>query len=185
VPLSSHLETFGTTGSDGSRKPKLTAVEQRQFVVSEDPNEELHAILGSCVSICLFDPVRRIGGMTHTVFPEIYANGEITILNEFELLFNALMKKGALRRNLEASAVGGAHLIQSSRTAGHDLGEITLQVLKAEDMEVKQVDLGGTQARRVRFYPTTGELVVRYVGEAKREEAPVKKAEDESDITLF
>ena len=177
--------TFSSLPGVGSGAPRLVAVEQRQFVVSDNPEEELSAILGSCVSICLHDPLRKVGGMTHTVFPESYASGGIAILNEFELLFNALMKRGATRSSLEASAVGGAHLIQSSRQAGYDLGDITLQVLKDEDMNVKQVDLGGTQARRVRFNPVTGALKVRYVGEAVQEEKPAKRVDEEPDISFF
>lgn len=183
--MSSNVQPKSMTVADGLRKPRLIAVEQRQFAVSDDPDAELSAILGSCVSICLHDPVNKVGGMTHTVFPTTYDNGEMTILNEFELLFNALMKRGSRRGDLQASVVGGANLIQSSRQAGHDLGEVTLQVLRAEEMKICEVDLGGSLARRVRFKPVQGNLIVRYIGEAVQDAPAKAPANGEPDISFF
>ena len=39
-----------------------------QLVVTKDAME-ITTILGSCVSVCLFDPIRRIAGMNHFLLP--------------------------------------------------------------------------------------------------------------------
>ena len=36
--------------------------------VSTEP-AVIYTVLGSCVAVCLFDPVRRIGGMNHILLP--------------------------------------------------------------------------------------------------------------------
>lgn len=52
-----------------SKKGRMTTVVQGEFRISDDPEEELSTILGSCVAVCLHDPAHRMGGMNHFLLP--------------------------------------------------------------------------------------------------------------------
>ena len=45
-------------------------VGQGEHHVTDDPSVMLTTILGSCVALCLRDPVTRVGGMNHFLLPE-------------------------------------------------------------------------------------------------------------------
>ena len=65
----------------------------------------ISTVLGSCVSVCLFDPVRKIGGMNHIFLPgnadyrEFNASARYGI-NAMELLINSMLSLSADRRRL-------------------------------------------------------------------------------------
>jgi len=43
----------------------MITVVQGDFAVSADPSAVMSTVLGSCVAMCLFDAVNRVGGMNH------------------------------------------------------------------------------------------------------------------------
>ena len=48
-----------------------------EFAVSANPDEVLTTIaLGSCVAVCLFDPVAKVGGMLHFLLPDSKLNAD-------------------------------------------------------------------------------------------------------------
>ena len=157
-------------------------VAQGKYAISSDPGVQFHALLGSCVSICLHDPARGIGGMTHTVYCDMSRLGAAVPLNEFERLYNAMVKHGTSRECLRASVIGGARLLCGRSDLGVDLGEVTLAVLRREGIVVEEIALGGRSARKVTFRPTTGELRVtaipdQPIGEERRSRPVVRGLE--------
>ena len=66
------------------------------FVDSEKP---LSTLLGSCVAVCLFDPVLKIGGINHFMLPDMgrskYGDVDSLLSGNFamEALLNALLVK--------------------------------------------------------------------------------------------
>ncbi|WP_308915122.1 hypothetical protein [Jannaschia sp. LMIT008] len=109
--------------------------------------------------------------MTHTVHADLTRLGAAVPLNDYERLFNALMKLGAQRTGLRAHVVGGAHVIAGRRKVGHDLADYVLAVLQREGIPLDTTDVGGFTARRCRFAPATGTLTV----------VPVRSLPDEAD----
>ena len=51
--------------ADGTRAIYMHA---GQFIVATEPTQ-ITTILGSCVAVCVWDPVARIGGMNHFMLP--------------------------------------------------------------------------------------------------------------------
>ncbi|MEG1028908.1 MAG: chemotaxis protein CheD, partial [Brevundimonas sp.] len=45
-------------------------VGQGEHLVTSDPDVVLSTVLGSCVAMCLRDPVAGVGGMNHFMLPE-------------------------------------------------------------------------------------------------------------------
>lgn len=125
--------------------------------VSADSDLMLSTVLGSCVAACLYDPVRRLGGMNHFLLPDDAGGRDISHASAaMERLVNSLIKQGALRSRLEAKLFGGSQMLAGLPDIGRRNGEAALAFLRGEGIPLRAHSLGGTQARRVRFWPATG-----------------------------
>lgn len=145
----------------GSAVPDRTiAVVQGEFRISQDPSEVLSTVLGSCVACCLHDPDRKLGGMNHFLLPNgAEANGDHSVrygLYAMEMLINALMKAGARKDRLQAKIFGGAKMMADLRDIGKGNAVFAKEFLGSEGIACIAESLGGTNARRVVFRPTTG-----------------------------
>ncbi|CAO3450281.1 Chemotaxis protein CheD [Azospirillum argentinense] len=140
-------------------------------VVSDDPNVVITTTLGSCIAACLFDPVAAIGGMNHFLLPD--HNGDrLSISSRYgsaamEQLINRLLAATGRRDRLRAKIFGGASVNGAPRSSG--IGqrnvEFVMEYLAAEGIPTMSWDVGGTAARAVRFYPTSGRTQRRLIGE--------------------
>ena len=157
--------------------------------MSDDPSMIFATLLGSCVSTCLFDPLAKVGGMNHMVLPNDSSNDPFDLMsqvNAMECLINALLKSGAVRSRLTAKVFGGARMIGSSAGVGAKNAEFVLSFLKDEGIPVEGQDLGGSQARRIRFKPTTGRAQLKLVTDRPVEPIPAPTdAAPDSGLELF
>lgn len=132
-------------------------VMQGEFCVTDAPDAVMTTVLGSCVSACLHDPVRAIGGMNHFLLPDHGASRDIRHASAaMERLVNGLIKQGARRDRLEAKLFGGSRMIAGLPDVGRRNGEAALSFLQSEGIRLAAQSLGGSAARRVRFWPASG-----------------------------
>jgi len=130
---------------------------QGEHAVSDEEDVILLTVLGSCVAACLYDPVRRIGGMNHFLLPEGRDAGDIRHASAaMERLVNSLLKCGAARERLRAKLFGGARMIPGLPDIGLRNGEAAQAFLRGERIPCEAADLGGAKGRRIRFWPATG-----------------------------
>lgn len=170
-----------------------TAVVQGEFRVSEDADELLGTVLGSCVAVCLHDPVRKIGGMNHFLLPfgqEEGTNRPVRYgLFAMEMLINALLKEGAKKTRLEAKLFGGAKISADLRDIGQANAVFAREYLATEGIQCLGESLGGNNARRVVFRPATGQarmLIVPLTNVAPADMLPRQpKAPRDAGIELF
>ncbi len=140
-----------------------------QYFASAGPTG-MATLLGSCVSTCLWDPQRRIGGMNHFMLPgdNGSAGSPVTRSARFgvhamELLINDMLKLGAERRRLAAKVFGGARVLQgfdSLDVGGRNCGFV-LEFLEVEGIPVLAQDLLGTYPRKLHFSPDTGKVLLK------------------------
>lgn len=128
----------------------------------------LVTVLGSCVSACIRDRVRGIGGMNHFMLAESQDRGELSASARYgvyamEILINHLLKLGASRQNLEAKLFGGGRVMAAlgSSMVGERNAEFALQFLKTEGIAVAAKDLLDVTPRKVYFFPYTGRVLVK------------------------
>lgn len=150
-----------TIGTESYTRDSLTYVHvvQGEYTVSDQRDVVLTTILGSCVSTCIWDPAARVGGMNHFLLPDGgSAQGQQFRygLYAMELLINGLLKMGANKNRLEAKLFGGAAMSGGLGNIGAANGAFALRFLADEGIRCVAQSLGGNQARRVRFTPTTG-----------------------------
>jgi chemotaxis protein CheD len=137
-------------------------------VVAGQGSMTLHTLLGSCVAVCLRDPVSGVGGMNHILVPSSTTDVCWTTrcgVQAMELLINEVMKLGADRRRLVAKAFGGANVLQGfqSPTVGELNASFVRQFLQDERIPLVAERLGGISAVTVCFYLDSGEVIVRSV----------------------
>jgi chemotaxis protein CheD len=80
-------------------------------------------------------------------------------VNAMEVLINALIKSGAQRHRLKAKAFGGARMVQGLSDIGAQNADFTVTFLAKEGIPLVTRSFGGTQARNLRFWPTTGKAL--------------------------
>ncbi|TFL16274.1 chemotaxis protein CheD [Jannaschia formosa] len=148
-------------------------VGQGQLAVSDDPAVEMVATLGSCISVCLWAPRFGCGGMNH-IFRSVSPGpmGDAAVVAEVERLVNALMRLGVPRSEMKARVTGGAQVLLRGRGHGLAIGEACLNYLTVEGFEIVGVSVGGERARRIRFHPVSGQLVVGLMAEIRTPDDP-------------
>ncbi len=138
--------------------------------VSDDREDMLVTVLGSCVSACIRDPAIGVGGMNHFMLPES-ADGEwgnhsasLRYGNfAMEQLINDILKRGGQRGRLEVKLFGGGRVLNNSNPIGDRNVEFVESYLRVEGLSVAARDLLGEYARRVHYFPVTGKVFVKHL----------------------
>jgi len=132
---------------------------------------EITTVLGSCVAVCLWDPVLRAGGMNHFMLPAYNGNGEPSDRYGDIAIRNLVMRMdslGSRRGNLRAKVYGGGNVLCSPVESGLQLiglknVTIAREVLSLEGVEVVSEQVGQMHGRKLRFNTHTGALNVEHI----------------------
>jgi chemotaxis protein CheD len=138
-------------------------------------HEAIVTVLGSCISACIRDPQRGIGGMNHFMLPADTTSGTSSWLDKatglatrygsyaMETLVNALLKMGASRSRLEVKLFGGGHVLNAGIDVGERNIEFAREWLHTEGFPIVAEDVGGNSPRRVVYFPSDGKVRVRHL----------------------
>lgn len=149
----------------------MTASESKYLypgmLFAEPGDYSVTTVLGSCVSVCLWDPSARAGGMNHYLLPLWNGDGLRTPKYgniAIPLLVEKLLQAGCLKANLKAKVFGGASVLES--TSGLlNVGERNIHFAESalEEARIPIIgkDVGGTTGRKLMFVTGTGDVYVR------------------------
>lgn len=138
----------------------LRTVVSGETCVSAEETLVISTVLGSCVSVCLFDPVAKIGGANHYFLSSGRGQNASYGAVAMELVINGLMRRGAERSRLRAKVFGGALMKSGLGDIGKENSKFALDYLQTERLPIVAMDLGGFWARRLHFHPATGKARV-------------------------
>lgn len=169
---------------------KLVYVVQGTYYVSAHPEVTMSTVLGSCISVCLFDPVAAIGGMNHFLLPAGRGteSGHIRFgVNAMEKLINELLKSGAAKQRLQAKLFGGARMSATLSDIGRQNAAFAHSFLANEGIPSTSESVGGTLARRVIFRPTTGQAKLLFVqnDEVELNEVPPPRPQPQAGAVVM
>jgi chemotaxis protein CheD len=124
----------------------------------------IDTVLGSCVSVCLFDKRLLRGGINHYLLP--LWNGDGLASPKYgniaiEKLFEKMMVQGSKREDLVAKIFGGSNQMNTSLDIGTRNIQIADQKLYEMDLKVVARNVGGTVGRKIRFNSGTGEVLLK------------------------
>lgn len=138
-----------------------------QLYAAGEPTE-IVTILGSCVSVCLYDAARGVGGANHFMLPgKASTPSPRYATNAVELLLEQLLALGARRSRLEAKLFGGASMLKLGTESSGDLGTRNIEAARVELAEkripIVSEDVGGTRGRKLVFSTADGTVLVKQV----------------------
>jgi len=125
----------------------------------------ISTLLGSCIAVCLYDPINKVAGMNHFLLASKRYAKEMPVsiteagrygIHAMELLINDLLKLGAERKNFRAKVFGGGSVIETNSNDNFMcVGEVNSRFIKdflsLEKIKVESMDVGGVQGRVIKF----------------------------------
>lgn len=192
---------------DQNREQVVAKILPGEFYMTQD-NVAIATTLGSCISACIWDEQRGIGGMNHFMLPltEKEAHevdwgqrgmaSDATRYGNFamEHLINMILKNGGLKVNLQAKVFGGGKVLKKMSDVGDRNISFVLKYLEDEGIPVESSDIGSIYPRKVLFEPMSGRAFVKTLDNlhndtiARRESdyrSSIDQGPVEGDVELF
>lgn len=141
-----------------------------EFYVSTQ-DEMVSTVLGSCVSACIHDVRRGIGGMNHFMLPEPLGERDdwsSTVgraarygSDAMEQMINVILRAGGQRADLRVKIFGGGRVLAQMTDVGKRNIEFVQRYIAAEKLNLCASDLGDVYPRQVQFFTQSGRARVR------------------------
>lgn len=124
-------------------------------------------VLGSCIAVCLWDPVKRLGGINHYLLP--LWNGEGLPTPRYgnvaiPRLIEKLVFLGSDPKKLQAKIFGGAalwHKAEGLMSIGERNLELAEDMLSEACIPILNADVGGNRGRKIIFDTAEGSVFLR------------------------
>jgi len=132
-----------------------------------DRNTRISTLLGSCVSITLWHPRRRIGGMCHYMLTERQRPASTPpdgryAAEAFELFMQRVAKAGTHPQEYQAKLFGGACMFNEAASGQMDIGarniEFGLEFLAGNGIALVSRHIGGNGRRKLHFDLWNGDV---------------------------
>ncbi len=133
--------------------------------------EGIGTVLGTCIAACIYEEGGTIGGMNHFLIPGDFRDEEIFLsptarygMYAMELLMGELIKLNVDRSKLRAKIFGGADRLGSVSTGiGANNVRFIKAFLKMEDIPITGINVGGSYARKIFFFPHNGKVMLKRI----------------------
>jgi chemotaxis protein CheD len=160
--------TFPSPGTDPSGRTRIV-IGIGELAVSDDPSAVVvtHA-LGSCIAVCVYDPVAHVAGMLHFLLPDsrvnpVRAQQQPATFADLgvPMLFQTCYRAGAVKNRCVVKLVGGADI--SGQGGGTlDVGKrnqlAAKNILWRNGVLIKAERIGGSDPRNVSLGVADGTL---------------------------
>ena len=153
---------------------KRIVVDISDAKISSNPQEVLTTYsLGSCIGVCMYDPVAHVAGMLHYQLPDSILDKPKA--QKFPFMFadtgmaimvKKLLAMGAGAKRIKVKIAGGASM--STGPKGFDIGKSNYlsirKLLWKNGMFIDAEDIGGTSPRNMYLNVADGSVTIRSVG---------------------
>jgi chemotaxis protein CheD len=162
----------------GQRGITEIEVKMGSLHVTDASNAMLTTFVGSCIALCIHDPVKKIGGLAHIMLPD--SQGKSPPEHDYQakygdhalnILIDEMIGRGANLTRVASKIAGGARMFSNENKredAFFDIGQRNLQqiklLLESRKIPVLGQDVGSAQGRWVRLDVNTGQVIVRKKG---------------------
>ena len=139
-------------------KKPVKVIHAGEYYIS-NKDELIQTLLGSCIAVCLYDPVNKIAGMNHfmlpgkitksDIFKDMSARYGISAINQ---LLEGMIKKGSDIRKIKAKLFGGGCVLKYKRrgkSIPNDNIRLAKVMLEVEDIPIVENDTGGSYTRKI------------------------------------
>lgn len=194
-------------------KAPIITIYPGEYYIS-NTKEIISTVLGSCISVCLYDLPNNIGGMNHFMLPKSENNREENLTSEnslnmeslssrsmrfgltaMEVLIIMMLKKGAKRENLRAKIFGGGNVLSNLSSSRPTVGEKNISFIKAylktENIIIENENISGNIGRKIFFITGSTSIFVKkipitnLIQEDEDYLNAISKKQIKTDITIF
>jgi chemotaxis protein CheD len=152
---------------DPASKIHVVKVLPCQLYITEQMDEMLATVLGSCVAACVRDPVANVAALNHFMLPETSQPRSTDLAatlrygnHNMDMLFEGLLARGGKMDRLEIKVFGGGN-VTSGPAVGEENANWVLRYLQGRKLTIAAQHLGGTLPRRLHYFPATGLVLMR------------------------
>ena len=155
----------------------VISVGMADFKTAKTPDILLTAGLGSCIGICIHDPILKVGGMAHIMLPtasgSMGGNPAKYADTAISLLLEEISGMGAHSSRLKAKMAGGAQMFSfPGKPPVLKIGERNAEAveleLKKKGIPLLIADVGGSFGRTIHFDVGTGQLHIRTINQGEK-----------------
>ena len=158
---------------------EIIKIGMAELKVTKSPNVLATLGLGSCIGICLYDPVSKVSGMAHIMLPSsktIKNNSNVAKFADTGVvqLIKEMESVGANKKRLVGKIAGGAQMFSFS--SGSDVMKIgernavaVREILGEFKIPIQADETGGNYGRTIEFYSVTGKLLIKTIGHGTKE----------------
>jgi chemotaxis protein CheD len=177
--------------TDTKERRKKIVLRPGEFCVTRE-DAVICTLLGSCVSVCLYDPIHHIIGMNHFLHSRMILEEEEADschpdpgrhgICAMDSLISGMLKQGAGEKNLRAKVFGGGSMFRPFQecTVSSCVGKanvvFVMNFLKKHRIQVAAADTGGNFGRVIRF--SAGDYYV-YVRKIRKQSTPEISAREQ------
>ncbi|MBU0936944.1 MAG: chemotaxis protein CheD [Spirochaetes bacterium] len=152
-------------------QPVITIHPGEFFVSKEDV--VISTVLGSCISVSLFDVRNQLGGINHFMLPgaldtnDILQSGSAKYgMFAIELLYNEMLKNGSRKMDIVAKVFGGGSVLRvsngSTKIPQSNI-DFAFNYLEREKFPIVASDTGGVLPRKIFFFARSGKVLLKRI----------------------
>ncbi len=150
---------------------KKVEVKTGDVCFSKTPAEMI-TVLGSCVSVVIFDGKNKFGGMNHFALPNKISSNDSRSPGEYaDFAIPELLKKfkaaGSAREDMVVKIIGGFTVHFGEQDVVPSVSQANIEaaqkILSGFGLTVANTAVGGTKAKEVKFNTATGQIQFREI----------------------
>lgn len=154
-------------------KPREAYVAIGDIIVSQNKEKLLSTFVGSCVALCLYDPVGQIAGLAHVMLPHKGSGKQHQRIGSpgkyadraVRTMVSIMVRRGAILHRIRAKIVGGASIFtHEGGVSLFNVGERNVQAIISHldqiGIPLVSQDTGMNYGRGVKFSVSSGEVMV-------------------------
>jgi chemotaxis protein CheD len=144
-------------------------LKQGQCLITDGPARVV-TLLGSCLSIVIYDPALSLAGISHCSLPSRRADGKGDNPFDYvdscmEFMWSEFKRRGSSAARARVQLFGGARMLADSRRESISVGAKNvaraLDLIERLGLRLEREETGGTQGRKLSFSTETGRAVCR------------------------
>lgn len=158
---------------------EIVKVGMADLAVERSPSVLKTCGLGSCVGICLLDPVTKVGGMAHIMLPSSSMAKSLENPAKYAdtavpLMVRKMQDLGANRSRMVAKIAGGAQMFVFAGSSevmriGERNAQAAKEILRELGIRLVAEDTGGNYGRTIEFACDNGKLRIKTFEHGERE----------------
>ncbi|MTV47819.1 chemotaxis protein CheD [Heliobacillus mobilis] len=156
----------------------LIKVGMADLKATKAPNNLMTSGLGSCIGICLYDAVAKVGGLAHIMLPHSAQARSSENKAKFAdtaipVLLDDMIRLGAVKSRLVAKIAGGAQMFSFPGASdvmriGERNAEAVVLKLREENIPLLVKETGGNYGRTIELDSTNGKLLIRTIDRGEK-----------------